>query len=267
MPRSTRPTLIVDADLILHRAAARNTEIKRCDENGDWWEHRTNVAQAYDDAEITLESARSELGCDRVILAYSMAPNWRHGILASYKSNRKETPKPPGFQFLKDKFRESEIYEVVEKPGLEGDDVLGILMTETQGLIEGPRIMWSDDKDLHGIPGQLYQTDRFVIDITEAEADWWHMAQTLTGDVVDGYKGCPGVGPVAAERILGPRPSAATSTGPSAPRSYWGPVVDAYRKAGLTEDDALVQARVARILRATDYNFETKEVIQWTPKE
>jgi len=29
---------------------------------------------------------------------------------------------------------------------------------------------------------------------------------------------------------------------------------------------ALIQAQVARICRASEYNFETKEVIPWTPK-
>jgi DNA polymerase-1 len=41
--------------------------------------------------------------------------------------------------------------------------------------------------------------------------------------------------------------------------------VEAYAKKNLTADDALVQARVARILRHTDYNFKTKEPILWTP--
>lgn len=35
---------------------------------------------------------------------------------------------------------------------------------------------------------------------------------------------------------------------------------------GMTEEDLLVQARVARILRATDWNFEKEEPILWTPE-
>ncbi len=45
----------------------------------------------------------------------------------------------------------------------------------------------------------------------------------------------------------------------------WDTVVNAYEKAGLTEEDALVQARVARILRASDYDQSTQEPILWTP--
>ena len=36
-------------------------------------------------------------------------------------------------------------------------------------------------------------------------------------------------------------------------------------EAGLTEEDALVQARVARILRANEYDFGTGEVKLWEP--
>ena len=88
--------------------------------------------------------------------------------------------------------------------------------------------------------------------ITEKEADYWHFFQTLTGDTIDGYSGCPGIGAVNAKRILDEDPS-------------WESVVKTFNKKGFTEEDALVQARCARILRASDYNFDTEEVILWTP--
>jgi DNA polymerase I len=36
-------------------------------------------------------------------------------------------------------------------------------------------------------------------------------------------------------------------------------------KEGLTEDDALLQARLARILRADEYDFKAKRPILWEP--
>jgi DNA polymerase-1 len=104
------------------------------------------------------------------------------------------------------------------------------------------------------IPGKLVRwpnTD--IVEVTEEEADYFHMVQTLTGDATDGYSGCPGVGPVRAEKLI------KNMTDP------WTEVVKAYEKAGLSEQDALVQARVARILRASDYDFRRKEVKLWTP--
>jgi DNA polymerase-1 len=42
-------------------------------------------------------------------------------------------------------------------------------------------------------------------------------------------------------------------------------VVAAYEKAGLTEEDAIVQARVARILRYEEFNQKKEEVLLWNP--
>ncbi len=41
--------------------------------------------------------------------------------------------------------------------------------------------------------------------ITLAEADRYHLYQTLVGDATDGYPGCPGVGEVAANKVLDER--------------------------------------------------------------
>ena len=76
--------------------------------------------------------------------------------------------------------------------------------------------------------------------------------QTLTGDVTDGYAGCPKIGPKTAEKILGSHPT-------------WNAVVQAYQKENLTADYALTQARLARILRASDWDEEKQQVKLWEP--
>jgi DNA polymerase-1 len=53
---------------------------------------------------------------------------------------------------------------------------------------------------------------------------------------------------------------------PGDPASPWEIVVSAYRRAGLGEEAALVNARVARICRYTDYDFKEKKVKLWNPK-
>jgi DNA polymerase I len=90
------------------------------------------------------------------------------------------------------------------------------------------------------------------MEISEADADKAFFTQVLTGDPVDGYKGVPGIGPKKAETILGTRPS-------------WGAVEQAFIKAGMTRDDAIQQARLARILRWTDWHDEIQEIRLWTP--
>jgi DNA polymerase-1 len=76
------------------------------------------------------------------------------------------------------------------------------------------------------------------------------------GDSTDGYSGCPGVGKVKAERLL---------ESLHTPQEMWEAVVAAYEKAGLSEAEAITQARVARILRASDYDFVNKSVKLWSP--
>ena len=80
------------------------------------------------------------------------------------------------------------------------------------------------------------------------------MFQTLVGDATDGYSGCPTIGPVAATKLLG---FCSDQT------AMWDLVTSTYRKKGLGEEEALIQARVARILRFEDYKKE--EVLLWTP--
>jgi DNA polymerase-1 len=99
---------------------------------------------------------------------------------------------------------------------------------------------------------------RIGADHHEGEADYWHMFQTLTGDAVDGYKGCPGMGPVGAQKLL--------SDGMAMEDGMWPMVVKAYEKKNLTEEDALRNARLARILRWDDWDRKKKEPILWTPK-
>jgi DNA polymerase-1 len=46
---------------------------------------------------------------------------------------------------------------------------------------------------------------------------------------------------------------------------WWNAIVRAYEKKGLTEADAIREARMARILRASDFDFKTMRPIPWMP--
>lgn len=75
--------------------------------------------------------------------------------------------------------------------------------------------------------------------------------QTMIGDTADNYKGCPGIGIKTAEKLFNKY------------GATWDTVVKSFKNAGCTEEDALVQARVARILR--DEDFKDGKVKLWTP--
>jgi DNA polymerase-1 len=133
-------------------------------------------------------------------------------------------------------------------PPLEGDDLLGI---STDGVAD---VIVSYDKDLRQIAGAHYNPlTHHWSQVTQAEADHWHLMQTLTGDPTDGFKGVPGIGSAKATKVL----EGLTE------EDAWTAVVNCYKAHSLTEEDALLQARVARVLRRNEFNASTYQVKYW----
>tara|TARA_B110000902_G_scaffold204781_1_gene233015 strand:+ start:45 stop:344 length:300 start_codon:yes stop_codon:yes gene_type:complete len=82
------------------------------------------------------------------------------------------------------------------------------------------------------------------------------MIQTLMGDKTDGYSGAVGIGPKKAEAALGDCGNVA---------QMWKAVVALYDKKGQTEEEAILNCRMARILRVEDYDTENHRVKLWGP--
>jgi DNA polymerase-1 len=240
--------LAIDTDILMYKAAsAAETEI---DWGDDLWSLYTDLKDAKDAFEAQLARITDKLGVkDYVCCLSDHTDNFRKTVDPSYKSNRKGTRKPVGYVALCEWVENT--FKTVRKPRMEADDVLGLMSTKHDCV--GKCIMVSDDKDLKTVPGKLYRptSDEQLI-ISEADADRFFLTQVLTGDTADGYKGVPGIGPKKAEQILGSRPS-------------WGSVEQAFIKAGLTRDDAITQARLARILRWSDWDDDKQEIKLWQP--
>lgn len=256
-------TLLFDGDIFAYKAAAAA-------ERATDWGDEIHTLHAYEkDGEEkmirNIEKVMTDLKADAMVVALTdTQENFRKSILPTYKGNRKDVRKPLLLGHLKDHLRAT--YEVYDRPTLEADDILGILSTGQK--IKGEKIIVSIDKDLKSIPGLLYNDSKpmdGIVEVSEAEADYWHMMQTLTGDVTDGYSGCPGVGPKKAQLII------QDALGKEAPLEdqyascIWRAVVQTFVKAKLGEEEALRQARVARILRSSDYDFKVKRPILWVP--
>lgn len=207
----------------------------------------TDLNDAREAFDVMLDTVINRSGLKKYTLCFTDKENFRKEIYPEYKTNRSSQRKPMGFK----PFREEVIskYPSVQKPKLEADDVIGILATKPKSDF----VIYSEDKDLKQIPGK-HLTEFGIVEITKEEGDHFHMMQTLTGDPVDGYPGCPGIGKVKAERLLS-----------ASPDTHWEVVTNAYASVGLTEEDALVQARMARILQWDNWNKDTQEVILWTP--
>jgi DNA polymerase-1 len=254
-------TLLIDADVVAYEAAA-SKEVATHWGDGYWTWHceESQVQAAVLDK---IEEYREALDATDVKLCLTDSEgNFRFSVLPSYKGHRKATKKPLVLKAIKEWLIEE--HEAYFRPGLEGDDCMGILATAK--AIKGEKIIVSIDKDMKTIPG-LYCRDlkSGVVEITEEEADYWHLYQTLIGDQTDGYKGCPGIGPKRASAVLDLARDHAQAKGHDFLISGWQAVLNLYEKAGLSPADALQQARVARILRASDYDFKKKEPILWQP--
>lgn len=277
-------TILVDGDLFAYQLAC--AEEKPYDFGEGSFVLTADAESGKANLTALIDSFAERLHADRIVVALSDAENFRHSVMPSYKSNRDGIRRPMILGPLKAHLEAT--YECFRRPKLEADDVLGILATNSK-VIPGEKVVVTEDKDLRSVPGLHWnpkkegQTPKQLpIRITEEEADVRFYSQVLSGDIVDGYSGCPGVGVVRAEEIVremravvryeeeitrGPNKGKTRVLWRSEPaRDVWHAVVSHYEKAGKTEEDALQAARVARILRNTDYDFKNKEPILWSPK-
>ena len=246
---------VIDADILLYKACrVAEEEVNWGDDQWILWSDLNKVKTIIDDqVDLIVE----EMDADRSILCFSDKKNYRKEINPEYKANRKGGRKPLCFKAALEYCKET--YTCKQFPNLEADDVMGIIATTEN---EHSYVIVSEDKDLLTVPGLHWNLKtKEVYSLSEDEADFNFFAQTLTGDAVDNYKGCPSVGKVTAEKLLR---AAVNET-----RSFnlWETVVTRYEKAGLKEKDAILNARMARILRKCEYNRTTNEVKLWSPHE
>lgn len=249
-----KTVILLDTDIVAYKLVAATEESFDFGDTGVC-EYVEDLRYVCKKADEVIAKLVARLKADELIVCLSVptAEGFRRNVLPTYKSNR-TGKKSDQLQPLKDYLAKE--YRSYTKPTLEADDVMGILATHPD-LIKGKKIIVSEDKDMKTIPCWLFnpRKDTGIQHITQYQADRLHMVQTLMGDAVDGYKGCPDIGIVKAEKALDGADSA----------DFWNIVVDLYKSKGLTEEDALVQAQVARILRHTDYDFKKGEVKLWTP--
>jgi len=221
--------------------------------------------------------------------------NWRKEVLETYKANRKGKRKPVGYRKFCDEIMEHFGEKSFKWHGMEGDDLCGIFMTNPEFVGCDRVISVSCDKDFNTVPGYFFWlTEMDLVKNDEATADLHHFYQTLKGDTTDGYGGVNGVGAefggglwewlkepqyfYQATKVMksGPRkgeevPYWTSKTqaewfqdGVATP-TLWECMVSLAEKQGMTKEELIVQAQVARICRASDFDFETKKPILWQP--
>ena len=225
-------TLLIDADYLIYSSCCA------CEHDIRFDVHNHNLImderEAMSMIDFKLKHYQNILdtegykGSSDVVMCFTDYPTFRHEIFTEYKINRISKRKPLGLGAVIKEVKNN--YESVSYPNLEGDDVLGLLSTNNK--YDNPVIV-SVDKDMKTIPGLL-----------------------LAGDATDGVPGIKGLGMVSATKIL--------DSAKDLP-SMWDLVVKTYDKKGNGISDAILNARLVRILREGDYDYDTGEVKLWNP--
>lgn len=250
--------VLIDADIDLYHIAQQNQiEVDWGDGNITMSSDIENAKHIFDEQ---IKGIVKKVDADDYVLCLTGDNNFRKTNFPTYKANRKETRKPMGYALLKQHAKDNHLHKIYDT--LEADDVMGIMATMPKKT-EIEYVIHSDDKDMFTIPAPLWcRKKQKIIYQSELEAYRFLYTQILTGDVTDGYTGCPSVGKVKAEEVLKGCTSE-TQMRDAALKLY----VKKYKDEELAKTEMLAQARQARILRSTDFDFKTKTVILWNPWE
>tara|TARA_R110002110_G_scaffold132160_5_gene313480 strand:+ start:1495 stop:2223 length:729 start_codon:yes stop_codon:yes gene_type:complete len=239
-------TILLDADMLVYRAAFASETETKWDE--DTWTLTCKESDMKREVITFMYNLSETMDSTDIVPVFSTSTNYRYGLWPDYKANRKDKRKPVGLKWLIGWVTET--YKGISEPNIEADDWIGILATRDPENT----IAVSGDKDFETLPVTWYNPLKNETKTTSPEeARRFHLVQALAGDPADGYKGAKGVGIIGAKKLLDKQ-------------GYtWDTVVSAYTKAGQTEEDALLNARLAYILHDKDYNEDTKEITLWTP--
>lgn len=280
--------LVMDGDWLVYQSMAA-AEVET-DWGDDIWTLECDHAKARSILDSAIESYRTRKKAwsdAMVVLAFTDDVNWRKVLVdETYKENRKATRKPVGYRDFLSKLWERDEFIHIKEDKLEGDDVMGIIGSGHEVFGFKKAVLVSCDKDFKTIPDVdfLWCTTGNILTQTKETADWWHLFQTIKGDMTDGYSGIPGWGDTAegflndpfivepVESVLksgknkGQTVTKWVKRAPDATETLWDCIKSIGAKAGMTEQEIIKQGQMARILRFEEYNYIDKEIYLWAPR-
>lgn len=237
---------LIDGDIIAYKAAIISSDVHDDVTFYDPTSLKRNI-----DYMVKDWMAKAKAGKSVICLSSEDHRYFRHKVYREYKGNREDRERPQALTDAYNYLRET--YDCSWRPGLEADDMMGILAGSPD--ISDPVIV-SIDKDMLTVPCKLLNPNKMrkPMRVREASANRTMMLQALIGDSTDNYPGVPGIGPVRAEKLLNDSVRL---------NDMYRTVVEAFESEKL----ALSMIRLARILRYDDYDDKKGKVKLWHPTE
>ena len=255
-------TLLIDADMLLYRIMLGcEIEVMPSPDVVCRWAPLDQVRAQWAEK---VDEMRELLHADYYHFCWTGGSMFRRRLFPEYKQNRASKLKPMGWKPMKAELLQEEAS--LQHDEIEADDWIGILASSSH-WITGEKIIVSGDKDLNQVVGDHYwpwnEEQHWTISPEEAVRQFY--IQTLTGDGTDNIKGCPGVGPVKANKLVDTMDLFDEVDCWNIVRATYRA---AYEKAGISDDPveaALLNARLVRILTKNDYNIKERKVTLWQP--
>ena len=244
MTMMTMPTTaLLDGDMVAHRTAYITNDIE------DLPMVLTQTLRAW-----------TPPGCTHVLVALSdsRSNNYRRTVYTDYKAQRDklevDADLAAKLRYAKELLEEDDFHKKYV-PTLEADDLMGIACSS------GKAVAVTLDKDLMSCPGWHYRPEYSykgkggvrttkeaqLLYQPEWKADLMFHMQWLMGDMTDNYPGIYRMGPKKSERLLVAEH----------PKNWDAVCMATYEQAGHDEEYCLAMARVARILRAGEWDPDT----------
>ena len=196
-------TLMIDGDIMIFQIGRVTEDIT---DFGDQTMESYDMESAIRLVNHELDQISKKTGYKReeLVVALSSDKNFRKRFFPTYKTNRKHIRKPLGLKAMREYLLENmEEYNTVMIEEFEADDVMGMYGTAPKDLLDQEIAIYSQDKDLFTIPCKQWDFKKGkFIKPTQEESTRFLYKQVLMGDAVDGYKGCPKIGKIKAERAL-----------------------------------------------------------------
>jgi len=158
--------------------------------------YKGNVEEALESCKIKIERMKELTGCRKVSLHFSLSrTNFRYKLYPDYKAHRKSYHTPVHLEEVKKRLKK--LYPSHYHKNIEADDVVSYLKRKYPNKY----ILAALDKDvIYQTPGRhLNYMERDGIsmewvEVSDMQAFWFRILQTIAGDSTDGVKGLPNVG-------------------------------------------------------------------------